>query len=183
MRRVLVIGSGGAGKSTLAAGIAERTGLPLIHLDACYWRAGWVETPAAEWRATVARLTAGEAWVMDGNYGGTLDARLSACDTVIFLDLPRLVCVWGIVSRWLRWRGRTRPDLTAGCPERMSWEFVRWVWTYPAERRPTVLARLRALQRAGETRVIVARSRREARGLPARLAQERESAAGGAPVD
>jgi adenylate kinase family enzyme len=183
VRRVLVIGPGGAGKSTLAARIAERTGLPLIHLDACYWRAGWVETPAAEWDAAVARLTAGEAWVMDGNYGGTLDARLSACDTVIFLDLPRLVCLWGIVSRWLRWRGRTRPDMTAGCPERMTWEFVRWVWTYPAERRPKVLARLRALEARGEKRVLVVRSRREARRLPARLAQESESAAGRAPVD
>ena len=183
MRRVLVIGSGGAGKSTLAARIAARTGLPLIHLDACYWRAGWIETPAAEWSAEVARLTAGEAWVMDGNYGGTLDARLAACDTVIFLDLPRLVCLWGIVSRWLRWRGRARPDMTAGCPERLTWEFVRWVWTYPEARRPQVLARLGALEARGEKRVLVVRSRREARRLADRLAQESESAAGGAPVD
>jgi adenylate kinase family enzyme len=181
MRRVLVIGSGGAGKSTLAARIAERTGLPLINLDACYWRAGWVETPPDEWAATVARLTAGEAWVMDGNYGGTLDARLAACDTVVFLDLPRLVCLAGIARRWLRYRGRTRPDLPDGCPERLTWEFVSWVWSYPRTRRPKILARLRAL--AAEKRVVILRSRRAVRHWVEGLAQESESRAGGVPVD
>ena len=181
MRRVLVIGSGGAGKSTLARGIAERTGLPLVHLDACYWRAGWVEPPADEWVATVARLTAGDAWVMDGNYGGTLDARLAACDTVVFLDLPRLVCLWGVVRRGLRYRGRTRPDLPDGCPEQLSWEFVAWIWTYPRRRRPGVLARLRGL--AGERRVVILRSRRAARGWVESLAQESESRAAVARVD
>ena len=181
MRRVLVIGPGGAGKSTLARAIAERVGLPLVHLDACYWRGGWVPTPADEWAATVARLTAGDAWVMDGNYGGTLDARLAACDTAIFLDLPRLVCLWGVVRRWLRYRGRTRPDLAAGCPEQLSWEFVQWIWTYPRRRRPGVLARLRALE--GGKRVVILRSRRAVRRFVESLAQESESRAGGARVD
>ena len=146
MRRVLVIGPGGAGKSTLAARIAERTGLPLIHLDACYWRAGWVETPAAEWDAAVARLTAGEAWVMDGNYGGTLDERIAACDTVIFLDMPRLLCMWRVIRRWWRHRGGSRPDMTPGCNEQLTLEFLRWIWSYPATRRPDVLRRLEALR-------------------------------------
>ena len=181
MRRVLVIGAGGAGKSTLAARVAERAGLPLVHLDACYWRAGWVPTPADEWAATVARLAAGDAWVMDGNYGGTLDARLAACDTVVFLDLPRLVCLWSVVRRWLRWRGRSRPDLPAGCPEQLSWEFVWWIWTYPRRRRPAILARLGAL--AGEKRVVVLRSRRAAARWVAGLAQESERRAGAGGVD
>ena len=183
MRKVLVIGSGGAGKSTFARRLGESLGLPVVHLDSCYWKPGWVEPPKDVWLKTVEGLLARDEWVMDGNYSDTLNVRLAACDTVIFLDLPRLVCLWGIVSRWLRWRGRTRPDMTAGCPERLTWEFVRWVWTYPAERRPKVLARLRALEARGEKRVLVVRSRREARRLPARLAQESESAAAGAPVD
>ena len=91
MRRVLVIGSGGAGKSTFAARLAARTGLPLIHLDACFWRSGWDPTPPDEWARRVADLMSRQEWVMDGNYGGTLDARLAACDTVIFLDVPRHV--------------------------------------------------------------------------------------------
>ena len=89
MRRVLVIGSGGAGKSRFAVALGRRLGLPVIHLDAHFWHAGWVETPAAEWRERRWRSwSAGEAWVMDGNYGGTMAQRLATCDTVIFLDLP-----------------------------------------------------------------------------------------------
>jgi len=156
MRRVLVIGSGGAGKSTLAARIAARAGLPLVHLDALYWHRGWVETPKAEWARVVGELAARDAWVMDGNYGGTLPDRLQACDTVIFLDLPRVVCAWRVTRRWLRYRGRTRPDMAEGCDERMTWEFLRWIWTFPRRRRPEVLRQLAALD-AGQ-RVVILRS-------------------------
>ena len=82
---------------------------------------------------------------MDGNYGGTLDIRLAAADTVVFLDLPRIVCLWRIVTRAARYWGRTRPDLAPKCPERLDWEFVVWVWTYPDRRRPEMLERLREL--------------------------------------
>ena len=145
MQRVLVIGSGGAGKSTLAAHIAARAGLPVIHLDSLYWRAGWVETPAGEWTRMVTELAARPSWVMDGNYGGTLDLRLAACDMVIFLDVPRLRCLTRVIWRWLRYRGRSRPDMAAGCDERLDWEFVKWIWSYPSRRRPAVLAKLAPL--------------------------------------
>jgi adenylate kinase family enzyme len=158
MRRVLVIGSGGAGKSTFAARLAARLRLPLIGLDALYWKPGWVATPPDEWAECVQAISARSAWVMDGNYGGTLDARLARCDTVIFLDLPRVLCTWRIVRRAARYVGRTRPDMPAGCPERLSWEFVVWVWTFPARRRPEILAKFAALR--GEKRIIVLRSRR-----------------------
>lgn len=145
MQRVLVIGSGGSGKTTVAARIANALRLALIHLDAVYWHTGWTPTPPDEWRSVVAQLIAEPRWVMDGNYGGTLDMRLAACDTVVFLDLPRGVCLWRIVKRNIRYRGRTRPDVAPGCPERLTWEFVRWVWTYPKRRRPGILERLSKL--------------------------------------
>ena len=167
MQRVLVIGSGGAGKSTLAREIGARTGLPVVHLDALYWQPGWLPTPDAEWRAIVEQLVARDAWVMDGNYGGTLDTRLAACDTVVFLDLPRAVCLTRIVRRWLRNVGRTRADMAPGCPERMTWEFVRWIWDYPRAHRPNVLRRLAALP-AG-TAVVILRSRRAVRRFLATL--------------
>jgi adenylate kinase family enzyme len=159
MRRVLVIGSGGAGKSTLATRLGGRLGLPVIHLDALYWNAGWVATPPEDWARAVADVIARDEWVVDGNYGGTLDARLAACDTVVFLDLPRLVCLWRVVRRWIRYRGHTRPDMAAGCDEQIDAEFLRWIWTYPARRRPGILARLATL--TGGQRVVVLRSRRE----------------------
>lgn len=159
MRRVLVIGSGGSGKSTLAARIGTRMGLPVVHLDALYWRPGWVSTPAAEWAELVGAIAARDRWVMDGNYGGTLEARLRACDTVIFLDTPRLVCLWRVLARWARHRGRSRPDMGPNCPERLDGEFLqflRWVWSYPSRQRPAILARLQ--EAAGEKRVFVLRS-------------------------
>jgi adenylate kinase family enzyme len=160
MRRVIVIGSGGAGKSTLAARLGRATGLPVLHLDAHYWRPGWVATPDAEWDAKVAELAAARAWIMDGNYGRTMDQRLATCDTVVFLDLPRTLCLARVLRRWLRYRGRTRPDMNSGCPEQITWEFVRWVWRYPLDQRPGVLRRLAAL--GPGKRVVHLRSRREA---------------------
>jgi adenylate kinase family enzyme len=161
MRRVLVIGSGGAGKSTFAEMLGARTGLPVIHLDSHFWRAGWQETPREEWAARVDGLLRRDEWVMDGNYGGTLERRLAACDAVVFLDLPRTLCLWRIVARSIRYRGRTRPDMAEGCNERMTWEFVRWVWDYPRTRRPGVLKRLGELSEG--QRVFRLRSRREVR--------------------
>jgi adenylate kinase family enzyme len=163
MRRILLIGSGGAGKSTMATRLGAMLGLPVIHLDAHYWRAGWVATPADEWRAHVADLASGDAWIMDGNYGGTMEQRLAACDTVIFLDLPRTVCLWRILRRTIRFAGRSRPDMTPGCPERLTWEFAWWVWTYPTRRRPGVLQRLAALP--ATTRVLRLRSARDVERL------------------
>ncbi len=156
MNRVLVIGTGGTGKTTLARRLAERTGLPLIHLDLLYWRPGWQPTPNDEWRQTVERLITAEKWIIDGNYGGTLDLRLTACDTVVFLDLPRLLCLWRVLVRQLRYFGRERPELPPGCRERLSWEFLVWIWTYPSRRRGAILERLQALDQG--KRVAILRS-------------------------
>ncbi len=159
MRRILIIGSGGAGKSTLARRLARKLGLEVLHLDKFYWRPGWVETPKDEWRRKVEELCAGDEWVMDGNYSGTLDVRLARCDTVVFLDLPRRVCLWRIVRRRLAYRKATRPDMAEGCPEELNAEFVRWVWDYPRESRPKILSRLAGA--GGGKRIIRLRTQRE----------------------
>jgi adenylate kinase family enzyme len=140
MKKILVIGCGGSGKSTFAQRLGEKLQLPVIHLDSIYWQPNWIEMPKDEWRQTVSELLAGEAWVMDGNYSGTLELRLAACDTVLFLDLPRRVCLWRVAKRWIEYRGRNRPDMASGCNEKIDLKFLAWIWNYQKRNRPKVLA-------------------------------------------
>jgi adenylate kinase family enzyme len=142
-RRILVIGCSGAGKSRLAKIIAERHGLPLIHLDRCYWRPGWVQPPEAEWAEEVERLIAAPEWVMDGNFSGTMKRRAEIADAIVFLDLPRWLCLLRVLKRVVLGFGRTRADVAPGCPERFEWAFIKWVWNYPNRSRPKTLALLR----------------------------------------
>ena len=158
MERVLVIGCGGSGKTTFARRLAERSGLPLIHLDRLHWRPGWRATPQEAWRATVKEIVARERWIIEGHYGGTLDLRLPACDTVVFLDTPRHVCLTRVVWRTLRHRGRERRELAPGCPERLTLEFLVWIWGFGRRRRP-LFERLAALR--SDQRAVVLRTRDE----------------------
>jgi adenylate kinase family enzyme len=160
MRRVLVIGSGGSGKTTFARRLAQATGLPLVHLDSLYWRRGWDPTPDREWDQIIAGLIARDEWIIDGNYGRTLAARLAVCDTVVYLDVAPWRCVWRIVRRRWQYAGRERPDLPAGCPERLTWEFLAWVWTYRKRRRPGILRALSEV--ADRVQVVVLRSKGDA---------------------
>jgi adenylate kinase family enzyme len=142
MRKIIIIGSGGAGKSVLAQQMGDILELPVFHLDALFWHPGWVETPRAEWEELQKRILSKDAWIIDGNYGGTMGLRLDACDTVIFLNFARLVCLFRVLRRYLQFRGRTRPDMGDGCRERLSWPFVKWIWDYPKSRAPKIAKRL-----------------------------------------
>ena len=151
MKRIALIGPGGAGKSTLARQIGEKTGLPVIHLDSLYWHEGWTETPKDVWKQTVQDLARREAWVMDGNYGGTMDIRLAAADVIVFLDLPPALCLLRVLRRQIRYRDRSRPDMALGCPEKLDPTFLKWIWNYRRDRRPEILERMR---RHGEGKML-----------------------------
>lgn len=144
MRRVLVIGCPGAGKSTLTRALAETLGLPAVYLDRLWWKSGWINRTRAEFDARLDAALAGDAWVMDGNYLRTLPRRLERCDAVLFLDYPRRLCLFRALQRILRWRGRTRPDMAEGCPERLDPAFIRWIWDFHRTQRPRVLELLSA---------------------------------------
>ena len=146
MKKVLVIGSSGAGKSTFARRLGDITGLEVIHLDRHFWNPGWVETPKLEWRERVAELLGGDSWIIDGNFGGTMEMRLAACDTVIFLDMPRLVCTWRVIKRVITYRDGTRPDITPGCAEHVDLGFWLWTFRYPTRSRPQVEQRLKNVE-------------------------------------
>ena len=134
MRRIAVVGSGGAGKSTFARQLGRLTGIRVIHLDSYFWKPGWVESQPEEWRTVQAELASGDSWIIDGNYGGTFDLRFGRADTIIVLALSRWRCTSRVLVRALRDRGR---DFQAdGCPEHFDLAFFRWVWRYPADSRP-----------------------------------------------
>ncbi len=140
MSKIAIIGSGGSGKSTLARRLGALLGIPVIHLDSLFWKPGWVETETGEWRSIQEDLVKGDCWIIDGNYSDTMDVRFEAADTLVFLDFPRSLCLWRAVRRRFQYAGRSRPDVGPGCPEKIDWDFVRWIWTFPAAQRPVLLA-------------------------------------------
>ncbi len=135
MQKVIVIGCCGAGKSTFAKRLHELIGLELIHLDQHYWQADWAETEEMEWRKKVEDLASKPSWIIDGNYGGTMDIRLKKADTIIYLDYSTLSCLSRITKRIMKYRGTVRPDMPEGCRERFDLEFYHYVATYNLLRR------------------------------------------------
>lgn len=138
-RRILVVGSSGAGKSTFAVALGRRLELPVIHLDQHYWNEGWSPTPDSVWDEYVETLWSEPQWVMDGTYVRSLPKRLTVADAAVFLDLPSAVCRYRVIRRILVSFGRTRADLAPGCPEKLDFEFLRWVWSWPRDVRPDVV--------------------------------------------
>ncbi|MEM7643631.1 MAG: AAA family ATPase [Pseudomonadota bacterium] len=128
MRRVMIIGQPGSGKSTLARAVAEIAHLPVIHVDHIHWKAGWVERSRGEKTKLCLEAHARPQWVFEGGHSVTWSDRLARADTLIWIDLPVSLRLWRIGKRTLRWYGRNRPDLPAGCPEQVDVEFFRYIW-------------------------------------------------------
>jgi len=118
MERVMIIGCGGAGKSTLARRLGEKTGLPVVHLDQIWWAPGnWQHTSREEFDAQLMREMDRPRWILDGNYNRTMELRLNHCDTVIYLDMPRMVCLKNWIGRVIKNWGHARADMAQGCSE------------------------------------------------------------------
>ncbi|MCE5342171.1 MAG: topology modulation protein [Eubacteriales bacterium] len=162
MERVLIVGCGGSGKSTLARELGSMLSLPIIHLDRLFWQEGWHNVTNDVFDARLAEVLAQPRWIIDGNYDRTLPLRISRCDTVIALNYSRAVCLRSVAKRVLLSHGRTRPDMAGGCPERVDWAFLQWIWAFNREKRPQLLAMLSEAARNGVT-VLTFNHRRECR--------------------
>ncbi len=141
------MGSPGSGKSTFARRLSQIAGIPVVSLDALYWKPGWQPSEAAEFEARLADAIRLPRWIMDGDYiWWAGDLRRSLADAVIWFDLPRRTCMVGIMSRIATSYGRVRPEMAEGCPERIDAEFFRYVWTYRRVQRPKLSRYLKGLR-------------------------------------
>jgi len=159
MKRIMVIGCSGSGKSTLSLRLHKLLDLPIYHLDQIYWKPGWVESDRQEWIAAADRIIGQSEWIIDGNYGSTMDARMARADTIIYLDRSTLKCLYRITKRICQYKGSTRPDMTAECPERFDLEFYHYVLTFNLRRRKGLINKIRATQNHKD--VYILRNNRE----------------------
>ena len=152
--KILVLGCPGSGKSTFARQLQAKTGLPLIHLDNVWWRSDGTHISREAFDRTLAELLRGEKWIMDGDYSRTVEVRLRACDTVIFLDYPEDVCMDGIRARV----GKERSDIP-WTEQTLDPELVAMVQSYDRDNRPTIRA---LLQKYPEKQALIFKTRAEA---------------------
>jgi adenylate kinase family enzyme len=136
------MGCAGSGKSTFARKLADKLGLPFVSIDRIFWQPGWVEPKREDFTAQMTLEAAKPAWVMDGNYtsNGAGELRRVRADSIIWFDLPRWVCMLGVIRRSVMSYGRVRPEMAPGCPEQFDLAFYRFVWTYGTVHRPKMLA-------------------------------------------
>lgn len=128
MKRVMIIGFSGAGKSTMANMIAEKLGIEAVHLDSLHWLPGWVENTKENEISALKPVLNSEKWVIDGNYSKILyNERMNMADTIVFLDFNRFLCLIRVIRRYLKYKGKRRPDMGEGCDEKLDFEFVSWV--------------------------------------------------------
>ena len=154
MKRIIVIGCPGSGKSTFSRTLHQLTDLPLYHLDLLYWNADKTTVDRTEFLKRLHDVLQKDAWIVDGNYASSLEMRLAACDTVFFLDYPVEVCLEGIQLR----KGKIRTD--------MPWieteddkEFIDFIRSFNAQVRPELL---KILQKYSDKKIYVFKSRDEA---------------------
>ncbi len=158
MERVLIIGCGGAGKSTLARALGEKTGLPVVHLDQIYWSPGnWEHLSKEEFDTRLAMEIEKPLWILDGNFNRTIPIRMAKCDTIIYLDFSRMTCLLSWVGRVIKNWGHARADMAPGCKEWFDPEMATWIWNFNKENREKYY---RMLNEAEGVEIIVLKNRR-----------------------
>ena len=161
MKRIIVIGCPGSGKSTVSRALHTKTGIPLYHLDMMYWNADKSTVERSVFLARLSSVLEKEQWIIDGNYSSTMELRMAACDTVFFLDYPLEVCLEGIKER----RGKARSDMPWIETEEDE-EFIDFIKRYNEQQKPKVLA---LLGKYGDKNIIILQSREQADAVLSRL--------------
>ena len=154
MKKVIVIGCPGSGKSTVSRALHNKTGIPLYHLDMMYWNADKTTVEKCVFLERLSVVLEKDEWIIDGNYGSTMELRMAACDTVIFLDYPLDVCLDGIKDR----RGKPRSDMPWIETEEDA-EFIEFIENYNEQQKPKVLE---LLKKYSDKNIVIFKSREQA---------------------
>ena len=152
--KIMIIGCCGAGKSTFARQLHQKTGIKLIHLDQEYFYPNWEEPTKEDWKNTMHQLINKPSWIIDGNYGGTMEIRLNAADKIIYLDRSRWLCLYRVIKRIILNYGKTRPDSAEGCNERFNWEFLVYTFHFNDFKRPKIYEHLSKLPSSKEVIIL-----------------------------
>jgi adenylate kinase family enzyme len=158
VKRIVVTGPAGAGKSQLARELGTRLGIPVLHLDTLFWKPGWVATPTDEWEQLQRRELAAPEWIVDSQADDMLPDWLHAADAVVFVDASPLRCLWQVARRRAK-RGTSvgiPADTRPGPVHRALGKFVRNQWRYRRRVRSDLLAEL-SHERDGREVVILRR--------------------------
>lgn len=161
MERIMIIGFSGGGKSTAAAELGRKLGIKPLHFDSIHWLPGWVENTRDNERSIVAEYMKNDRWIIEGNYARVLwHERIEQCDTLVFIDVNRITCLKNVVLRYLKHRGRTRPDMGEGCNEKLDLEFIRWV-LYEGRRKRSRYIDVARFARELNKRVYILKNRKQ----------------------
>ncbi|MBQ6877365.1 MAG: topology modulation protein [Oscillospiraceae bacterium] len=136
MKRILVIGGNGSGKSTFSKKLGEKTGLPVVHLDKIFWHGNWEYISREKFDILLDSELKKESWIIDGNFERTLEKRVQYCDTVFYFDFSTIRCLFGVTERVLKNYGRTRADMGGNCPEKFDLEFYKAILRFNKKNRP-----------------------------------------------
>ena len=139
MKKIIVIGCPGSGKSTFSKALHKLTKIPLYHLDMLFWNADKTTVEKSVFLDRLFKITENGEWIIDGNYGSTMELRMQKCDTVIFLDYPVDVCLDGIKER----KGKPRSDMPWIEDDEDDAEFLEFIKNYNAQSRPKVIELLK----------------------------------------
>ena len=141
MTKVVLLGNAGGGKSTLCKALSESKGLPIYQLDKLQWNPGWVQTPVDEFNIKHDSIIEKEKWIIDGMAGlDSIEKRLKAADTIIFVDHPLWVHYWWAAKRQLMCLFRARPGFVEGCPMLpKTWELAKMIWQINKFLKPILL--------------------------------------------
>ncbi|MEG0320030.1 MAG: EutP/PduV family microcompartment system protein [Niameybacter sp.] len=159
MQKIMIIGCCGSGKTTLTKQLSNKFNIPSIHLDKLNWRDNWENISSEAFDQLLAAEVVKSEWIIDGNYNRTIPTRMAYCDTIIYLDYPRLTCLYGVIKRVVTGYGKSRPDMGGYCPERFDWDFLKFVWHFNKNNRKKYYDLLRNQK---DIKVIILRNRRQA---------------------